>query len=315
MPDIDLTNPIFSDEEKVREHLEAQRWPDGVTCPFCGGLDAVSPLKGASMGPGWYHCNDCRDKFTVRVGSVMERSHIPLTKWALAFHLMCASKKGVSAKQMQRMLGFTSYKSAWFMCHRIREAMKPDAKAGPLGGPGKTLESDETFVGSKAKNAHKNKPVPKKHAVHALVERDGRVSARHVPDMTAKTLGAALEKVADRRSTLNTDDSLANLSIGRAFAEHRTVAHTLGEYVTKDGEAHTQTVESFFAIIKRGITGSFHSVSEQHLQRYVEEFAFRWNNRSALGIEDAERASRAIKGAVGKRLTYRRPDAQAEKID
>src|SRR5262245_11878713 len=123
MPDIDLTNPIFSDEEKAREHLEAQRWPDGVTCPFCGGLDAVSPLKGGSMGPGWHHCNDCRDKFTVRVGGVMERSHIPLTKWALAFHLMCASKKGVSAKQMQRMLGFASYKTAWFMCHRIREAM------------------------------------------------------------------------------------------------------------------------------------------------------------------------------------------------
>jgi transposase-like protein len=216
MPDINITDPIFSDEELARAHLERSRWPDGVTCPFCGSVDAIRPLKGDSMGPGWYHCNACRDKFTVRVGSVMERSHIPLTKWALAFHLMCASKKGVSAKQMQRMLGFTSYKSAWFMCHRIREAMKPDANAGPLGGKGKVLESDETFVGGKAKNAHKNKPIPKKHAVHAFVERDGRVSARHVPDVTAKTLGAALEKVADRRSTLNTDDSSANLSIGKA---------------------------------------------------------------------------------------------------
>ncbi len=306
MPDIDLTNPIFSDEEKAREHLEGQRWPDGVTCPFCGGVDAVSALKGGSMGPGWYHCNDCRDKFTVRVGSVMERSHIPLTKWALVFHLMCASKKGISAKQVQRMLGFKSYKSAWFMCHRIREAMKPDAKAGPLGGPGKVLESDETFVGGKAKNAHKNKPIPPKRPVHALVERGGEVRASHVPDVTAKTLGAALEKAADRRSTLNTDDSLANLSIGKDFAEHQTVAHTLGEYVRDD--AHTQTVESFFAIIKRGITGSFHSVSEQHLGRYVDEFAFRWNARSSLGVEDTERTSRAIKGAVGKRLTYRRAD-------
>ena len=157
MPDIDLTNPIFSDEDKARKHLEAQRWPDGISCPFCGGLDTVSPLKGASMGPGWYHCNACRDKFTVRVGSVMERSHIPLTKWALAFHLMCASKKGASAKQLQRMLGFTSYKSAWFMAMRIRTAMTPSKNGGKLGGEGKVLESDETFVGGKAKNAHKNK--------------------------------------------------------------------------------------------------------------------------------------------------------------
>jgi transposase-like protein len=173
MPDIDLTDPIFSDEDKAREHLEAQRWPDGVNCPWCGGVDSVSPLGGASMGPGWHHCNVCRDKFTVRVGSVMERSHIPLTKWALAFHLMCASKKGASAKQMQRMLCFKSYKSAWFMCHRIREAMKPDAKAGPLGGPGKVLESDETFVGGSKKNVHRGQPEPKKRAVHALVERGG----------------------------------------------------------------------------------------------------------------------------------------------
>jgi transposase-like protein len=308
MPDINITDPIFSDEELARAHLERNRWPDGVTCPFCGSLDAISPLKGGSMGLGWYHCNACRDKFTVRVGSVMERSHIPLTKWALAFHLMCASKKGVSAKQMQRMLGFTSYKSAWFMCHRIREAMKPDAKAGPLGGPGKVLESDETFVGGKAKNAHKNKPIPPKRPVHALVERGGQVRASHAPDVTAKTLRKTLAKHADRKSALHTDDALANLSVGKDFAEHRTVAHTLGEYVSKDGRAHTQTAESFFAIMKRGVYGTFHSISEQHLQRYCDEFAFKWNTRSSLGIEDTERASRAIRGAVGKRLTYRRPD-------
>jgi transposase-like protein len=312
MSDIDLTSPIFTDEEKAREHLEAQRWPDGVSCPWCGGLDAVSQLRGGSMGPGWFHCNDCREKFTVRVGSVMGRSHIPLTKWALAFHLMCASKKGISAKQMQRMLGLKSYKSAWFICHRIREAMKPDSKAGPLGGPGQVLESDETFVGGSKKNVHRGKPEPKKKPVHALVERGGRVSASHVPDVTAKTLRATLEKIADRRSSLHTDDSLANLSVGKDFADHRTVAHTLGEYVSKDGEAHTQTVESFFSLIKRGINGSFHSVSEQHLSRYVDEFAFRWNARSALGVEDTERASRAIKGAAGKRLTYRPSDKRTQ---
>jgi transposase-like protein len=200
MPDIDLTDPIFSDEEKAREHLAAQRWPGGVACPICGGLDAVSPFKGASMGPGWYHCNDCRDKFTVRVGSVMERSHIPLTKWALAFHLMCSSKKGISAKQMQRQLGFKSYKTAWFVCHRIREAVKPDSKAGPLGCPGKVLESDETFVGGRAKNAKRGKPEPKKRAVHALVEPGGRLHATHVPNVTARTLRAVLKKHADNRS-------------------------------------------------------------------------------------------------------------------
>ena len=310
MTEINLTDPIFRDEDKARAYLEAQRWPDGVTCPFCGGLDAVSPLNSEAHGPGWYHCNDCRKMFTVRVGGVMERSHIPLTKWALVFHLMAASKKGVSAKQVQRMLGFKSYKTAWFMCHRIREAMKPNANAGPLGGEGKTLVSDETFVGGKKKNVHKGKPEPKKHAVHALVERGGEVRASHVADVTAKTLRSTLEKVADRRSKLHTDDALANLSVGKDFAEHKTVAHTLGEYVR--GDVHTQDVESFFALIKRGVTGSFHSVSEQHLQRYVDEFAFRWNTRSSLGIEDTERASRAIKGAVGKRLTYRRPNEASQ---
>jgi hypothetical protein len=225
------------------------------------------------------------------------------------FHLMAASKKGVSAKQVQRMCGFASYKTAWFMCHLVREAMKPDAKAGPLGGPGKVLESDETFVGGSKKNVHRGKPEPKKHPVHALVERGGQVRARRVPGVTARTLRSALEKAADRRSKLHTDDSLANLSVGKDFAEHRTVAHTLGEYVSKDGQAHTQTAESFFSLIKRGITGSFHSVSEQHLGRYVDEFAYRWNTRSALGIEDTERASRMIKDAVGKRLTYRQPDS------
>lgn len=314
MRDFDITNPIFHDEEKARLFFEGERWPGGiVVCPFCDSPEAVSALNGKSMGPGWYYCNACdQQKFTVRTHSVMERSHIPLAKWALGFRLMAASKKGVSAKQLQRLLGLVSYKSAWFMAHRLRAAMSPNANGGRLGGEGKVLESDETFVGGKAKNAHKNKPIPPKRPVHALVERGGEVRASHVPDVTAKTLGAALEKAADRRSTLNTDDSLANLSIGKSFAEHRAVAHTLGEYVTKDGLSHTQTVESFFAIIKRGINGSFHSVSEQHLQRYVDEFAFRWNTRSSLGIEDTERTSLMVKAAAGKRLTYRSPNKSQE---
>jgi transposase-like protein len=306
---LDITDPVFHDEEKAREFLEKERWPHGPYCPFCGGFDAVRPLHGGSMGAGWYYCNDCdQQKFTVRTGSVMERSHVPLAKWAMAFRLFAASKKGMSAKQIQRMLG-VSYKTAWFIGHRIREACKPAAGgAAPLGGKGKVLESDETFVGGKKKNVHRGKPEPKKKPVHALVERGGRVSASHIADVTAKTLRATLEKVADRQSALHTDDSLANLSIGKDFAEHRTVAHTLGEYVSKDGKAHTQTVESFFAILKRGVMGSFHSISEQHLDRYVQEFAFRWNTRSSLGVEDTERASLMVKAAFGKRLTYRPTD-------
>jgi transposase-like protein len=304
--EVDLTNPIFHEENKAREHFEKLGWPDGPYCPHCGETEKVYAINGKTTRPGLHHCNSCDQAFTITVGSVMESSHLPLTKWALGFHLMASSKKGVSAKQLQRQLGI-GYKAAWFLAHRIRTAMTP-AKRGPLGGKGKVLESDETFVGGKAKTAHKNKPIPQKHAVHALVERGGQVTVKHVADVTAKTLGEVLEKQADAKSALHTDDSLANLSIGRRFAEHRTVAHTLGEYVSRDGLAHTQTVESFFAIMKRGVTGTFHSVSEQHLQRYCDEFAFRWNTRSSLGIEDTERAALAIKGAAGKRLTYRQPD-------
>src|SRR5581483_54912 len=264
---------------------------------------------GGKTQAGMFLCNDCREKFTARVGSVMERSHIPVHKWLLAIHLMAASKKGISSKQLQRMLGI-SYKSAWFLSMRIREAMRAEG-VGPIGGEGKIVESDETFVGGKKKNVHKGKPEPKKHAVHALVERGGQIRAKHVADVTAKTLKKNLKEMADRKSALHTDDSLANLSIGKGFADHQTVAHALGEYVR--GDAHTQTVESFFAILKRGVFGSFHSVSEQHLQRYVDEFAFRWNTRQSLGMDDFARAAELLRAIEGKRLTYRRPDEDAQR--
>jgi transposase-like protein len=302
---VDITDPIFHDEEKARAYFEKERWSDGVNCPFCGSLTDVAPLGGESMGPGWYFCSTCRDKFTVRVGSVMERSHIPLHKWALAFRLMAASKKGMSAKQLERMLDM-SYRTAWFMAHRIRKAMSPSENAGPIGGKGKVIESDETFVGGKKKNVHKGKPEPKKHAVHASVERGGKMRAKHVADVSAMTLRHNLVTMASRKSELHTDEALAYDHIGKEFARHRTVNHSRDEYF-KDG-AGVQSAESFFAILKRGVYGTFHTISEKHLHRYVDEFAFRWNTRSALGIEDEERASRAVKGAEGKRLTYRRPD-------
>ena len=310
MTEIKLTNPIFSDETKAREYLEAQRWPNGVTCSLCDKKETVSDLNSKAHGDGWYHCSECRKAFTVRVGGVMERSHIALTSWALVFHMMAASKKGVSAKQVQRMLALKSYKTAWFMCHRIREAMKPDVGAAPIGGTGKTVESDETFVGGKKKNVHRGKPEPKKHAVHALVERGGKVRASHVPDVSAKTLRKAIAKNVHPKSTMNTDDALAYYWMSKEFAKHGVVNHSRDEYVCKDGKTHIQSAEAFFAILKRGVMGSFHSVSEQHLQRYVDEFAFRWNARSSLGIEDAERAALMIKGAAGKRLTYRRPNQE-----
>ena len=303
---VDITNPIFHDEAKALAHLEASRWPQGPFCPFCGSFN-VHRMAGKTQA-GMFLCNDCRDKFTARVGSIMERSHIPVHKWLLAMHLMAASKKGMSSKQLQRMVD-VSYKTAWFLSMRIREAMRAEG-VEPIGGEGKVIESDETFVGGKKKNVHRGKPEPRKHAVHALVERGGKLHARHVPDVSARTLRKNLKELVDSKSALHTDDSLANLSIGKDFADHKTVAHTLGEYVK--GDAHTQTVESFFAILKRGVFGTFHSVSEQHLQRYVDEFAFRWNNRSSLGIEDTERAAEILKGIAGKRLTYRPTDERAE---
>lgn len=311
---VDPTDKMFHDEDAARAYFEAQRWPDGKpVCPHCG-TGNVHRLEGKSHRPGLIQCNDCLQAFTVMVGTVMESSHIPLTKWALAFHKMAASKKGISAKQMQRELNLGSYRTAWFMCHRIREAMGLSKAASPIGGSGQTVESDETFVGGKAKNAHKSKPVPKKHAVHALVERGGQVRAEHVPNVSAKTLRKAIEKHVAKGTTMNTDDALAYYHMSKEFAAHVAVNHSAGEYVSKDGKSHINTAEAFFAILKRGVMGSFHSVSEQHLQRYVDEFAFRWNARSALGVEDAERARLMVKGAVGKRLKYRNPSEQQEGI-
>jgi len=298
-----LTSPIFHDEDAARAHLEAQRWPNGPECPHCGEhhSEKITKLEGQKHRAGLYQCNSCREQFSVTVGTVFERSKIPLAKWLLAVHLMAAGKKGTSAKQIERMLGVT-YKTAWFMMHRIREAMGTSAETdGPLGGPGKIVESDETYVGGKAKNAKNGKPIPKKHAVVALVERGGEMRVRHVADVTAKTVRKHLVTQVSRKSHLMTDDSLLYYWLGREFAKHDSVNHSKDEYVR--GKAHCNTAESYFALLKRGIMGSFHSVSEQHLQRYADEFAFRWNYRKT---DDAERAGAIIKASKGKRLTYRR---------
>ncbi|MGJ0427192.1 IS1595 family transposase [Methylocystis sp.] len=298
-----LSAPRFHDEDAAREHIEASRWPNGVTCPHCGSVN-VRRMEGKTQA-GMFLCNDCRDKFTCRTGTVMERSHVPLHKWLLAIHLMASSKKGISAHQLMRNLGLGSYRTAWFLAHRIREAMTDDSHkaTGGLGGANRVVEADESYVGGKAKNRAFKEPAPKK-AVVTLIERDGRAKSFHVANVTAKTVRPIIVTNANRASSLMTDESLIYPKIGEEFANHHTVNHSANEYARLGGYAHCNTAENFFSILKRGITGTYHSVSEAHLHRYLAEFDFRYNNRTGLGVEDAERAAKALKGAEGKRLMY-----------
>jgi transposase-like protein len=296
----DLTNPAFTDEDKAREFLETSRWPDGPFCPFCGQLDMVAKLGGKSMGPGWYYCSDCRDKFTVRVGTIMERSHIPMHKWLFASHLIVSSKKGMSALQLSRMLGIT-YKSSWFMCHRIREGMTPKS-IGPIGGESKVVEADESFIGGKKKNRAYAKTEPKKHAVLALVERDGKSRSFHVANVKAKTLREKIVTTVSRKSHLMTDELASYEKVGKEFTNHGAVNHSANEFVKLGGFVHTNTAECRFSLMKRAVFGTHHSISEAHLPRYLAEWDFKWNTRK---MTDGERAAEALSGMEGKRLTYR----------
>jgi transposase-like protein len=310
-----LSDPAYHDEDAARSYLEGVRWPDGPYCPFCGAFDTVKPLGGESMGPGWYYCSACQDKFTVRVGSVFERSHIPLHKWLLAIRLMASSKKGISAHQLHRTLGIT-YKSAWFLGHRIREAMT-NTDPTPLGGEGKIVEADETFVvkqRGRAKWEFTNdrgwvKTRDRYEVIcFALVERGGKARAVPITAVTSDELRTALKKHADTKSALMTDEWSAYQRPGREFARHETVNHSEEEWTR--GEAGTQAVENFFSVFKRGMRGVYQHCAGEHLSRYLDEFAFRYSNRVALGVDDTERTHLAIKGAAGKRLTYRRTRSQ-----
>ncbi len=309
----DLTNPMFIDANAAREHLERLYWPNGPVCRHCGNAEAkrITKLSGKSTRPGVFWCNECDKPFSVTVGTVMEDSKIPLNKWVLAFHLMSASKKGMSAHQLHRMLG-VSYKTAWFLAHRIREAMDgpSPASGGGLGGEGKIIEVDETYVGGKGNNRAHRKSSPKK-AVVSLIERDGRVASFHVANVTAETVRPIIMTHANRKSALMSDESNVYTKLGREFASHHSVDHSRDEYAYFDKRsAYTVSInisENFYSIFKRGITGVYHSISEAHLHRYLAEFDFRYNNRSKLGVEDTERATKAMLGAEGKRLTYYQP--------
>ena len=288
----------FQNADAARQHLEQLRWPTGAICPHCGGTERNVLLQGKATRPGLYFCGDCRTQFTVTVGTVFERSKIALNVWLQAVHLMCASKKGISAKQVERMLGVT-YKTAWFMCHRIREAMK--STGGMLGGNSSPVEVDETYWGTEP-GKQKRGGVGSKLKIVSLVDRKGEKRSFHVARVNANTLRPILTAHIARNSHLMTDDAAVYDRIGGNFHTHSTVNHSAGEY--SRGNITTNTVESSFAILKRGLYGTFHNVSEQHLQRYADEFDFRWNHRLALGCSDTQRAEAALKGIVGKRLMY-----------
>ena len=312
-----LTDPRFFSEEAAFEYVEAQLWPEGPTCPHCGSTaEKIGRLEGVRTKPSKKHpegvvqiglrkCYACRGPaFTVRKGTIFEDSHLPLRMWLQAIHLLCASKKGISTRQLQRMLG-CGMKTAWHLTHRIREIMKPLDGNSPLGGEGKTIEADVTYVGRKPFTKIKS-GAGHMNPILALVERDGGVRSTHMPDVRAPNLHAVLDNHASPRSHFMTDEASAFKEIGHNFASHGTVTHTKDEYVRRVGDwvITTNTVEGFFSILKRGIYGVYQHVSEAHLHRYLAEFDFRYSNREKLGVNDIARASIALKGAKGRRLTY-----------
>jgi transposase-like protein len=307
MPKSEFDFPHFKDPEAAREHLEAIRWPNGPICPHCGGVERIHKVAGKRHRRGLYACRDCNGHFTVTVGTVFERSKIPLHMWFRAVYLLCSSKKGISSHQLHRTLGVT-YKTAWFMTHRIREALRTGGLA-PMGGAGNTVEADETYIGRKeGRKLARGKG--HKRAVLSLVERGGSVRSFHVERTNIENIVPIVRANIAKEASLATDEAPHYTKVGREFAQHLTVEHAAEEYVR--GDAHVNTAEGYFSIFKRGMCGVYQHCSEKHLHRYLAEFDFRYSNRARLGIDDSERATLALKGIEGKRLTYggsRRPEA------
>ena len=306
--------PHFQSHEAAREWLEGQRWPTGRVCPHCGSIGRAYTTK----RPGTYRCaeKECRKDFSVTMGTVMERSHIALNKWLMAFYLMSSSKKGISAHQLHRALNLY-YKSAWFMCHRIREAMAGAGFTGPMGGEGEIVEADETYYGPTEERREspqrKGRPYTKrgktgpggKRAIVGLVERGGKVRTFHVAVADKETVTNIVRENVAKESRLHTDESKLYFGSDEHFASHETVKHSAKEYVR--GDVHTNSAEGYFSIFKRGMTGVYQHCSEKHLHRYLAEYDFRYNHRVRLGIGDIDRTLAAINGAEGKRLLYRQP--------
>jgi transposase-like protein len=302
----------FHDPFAAADYLESIRWPEGPTCPHCGTIDEKHYRLKHETRKLW-KCRACRKQFTVTVGTIFEGSHIPLNKWLLAFYLLCSSKKGMSAHQLHRMLGIT-YKSAWFMAHRIRYAMEQPAFSRLLSG---TVEADETYIGGKRRreNVKQVRPLdPTKPNVSqqtgrgggntpviTLVERGGEARSFRLANVTADSIGGAIRRNVDRKAHLRTDSFKSYIKVGKEFASHQAVNHDL---VYVNGDAHTNTAENFFSILKRGIDGIYHHVSEAHLDRYLAEFDFRYNHRSGNGYTDADRTRIALSRVGGKRLRY-----------
>src|SRR5438876_11375328 len=282
--------------------VEARVWPNGPICPHCGGFERISKMRGKSTRHGVYKCYQCRKQFTVKVGTVFEDSHVPMHLWLQAMFLLCSSKKGISSNQLHRTLGVT-LKTAWFMSHRIREAMRV-VGVEPMGGAGAVVEADETFFG-RVKGEPKRRGTGHKHVVLSLIQRGGSARSFHVEGTRIADIAPVIRENLARESTMMTDEGTYYRELGREFARHDTVNHKLEEYVR--GDAHTNTAENFFSIFKRGMHGVYQHCSEKHLHRYLAEFDFRYSNRTKLGVDDGERTARALKGIVGKRLTYRTP--------
>ena len=299
-----LSAAYFHDEAAAFAELEATLWPHGPVCPRCGGLDRITTVKGGRMG--LRRCGPCKRQFTVTVGTVFESSHVPLNLWLQAVYLMCSSKKGISSHQLMRTLD-VQYKTAWFMTHRIREAMTAGSLP-PFGGEGMTVEIDETFIGQK-KDMPKQRGYAHKHAVLTLVERGGSARSFHVEGTSAADLIPIIRANVLPGTHIMTDEAGQYSKLNKFFAAHDFTRHGAGEYVR--GNVHSNTVEGFYSVFKRGMKGVYQHCSEKHLHRYVAEFDFRYNNRTRLGVDDAQRAEAALKGIVGKRLTYRGTDCSS----
>ena len=311
-------NPIFHDEAAARAHLERLHWPHGTVCPRCGVVGNATLMKGKSHRPGLYNCKDCNSPFTVTIGTVFEGSKIPLHKWVYAAHLMASSKKGISAAQLHRMLGFGSYRTAWFMAMRLREAMRED-HSGPMGGGGGIVEADETYYGKVGKEnertvrtdgrpfggSKRGRGPSNKRVVIGLVERGGKARMFHVGSATKETVARIVRDNVASDTRLHTDESRLYKGSDQSFLSHETVIHSAGEYAR--GDVHTNSAEGFFGVFKKGMKGVYQHCGEHYLGRYLDEFSFRHNTRVKLGFSDGDRAAIALIGAKGKRLALRQP--------